>query len=80
MTELNRYRVHYLINGQPDSLLLDEFQEPSFERIEQEILLKHVREPRAATDQPWEDPQVPSEQGRMVELGVSDIRIEREAS
>lgn len=78
MSTLKQYRVHYLIDGRPDSLRLASFTEPDLERIELEILLKHVREPRASTDQPWEDPIVPSEQGRLAELGVSDIRVELE--
>lgn len=56
------------------------FQEPSLEQVELEILLHHVREPRAATDTPWEIPELPSEQERMQELGVSDIQIELERS
>lgn len=75
MTHLKRYCVHYTVNGQPDSLMLEEYQEPGFERIELEILLKHVKEPRAATDQTWETPVTSSESARLVELGVSDIRV-----
>ena len=80
MTELKRYRIHYLINGNPASLTLSSFEEPGLEQAELEILLHHVREPRAATDAPWETPVRPSEHSRMAELGVSDIQIEEEAS
>ena len=80
MTDLKRYRIHYRINGQPASLQMSAFQEPSLEQVELEILLHHVREPRAATDTPWEIPELPSEQERMQELGVSDIQIELERS
>ncbi len=78
MTELKRYCIHYTLNGQPQTLLLEAFEEPALARVENAILLRHVQEPRAATDQPWEDPEVPSEQARLVELGVSDIHIERQ--
>lgn len=75
MSQLKRYCVSYTVNGEPDSLVMEEFQEPDFERIELEILLKHLKEPRATVDQPWEDPERPSERSRLVELGVSDIRV-----
>lgn len=52
MTELKRYRIHYLINGNPASLTLSSFEEPDMEQAELEILLHHVREPRAAIDAP----------------------------
>ena len=78
MTELKRYRIHYLINGNPASLTLEAFEEPTIEQAELEILLHHVREPRAATDAPWEIPEHASEHSRMAELGVSDIQIEEE--
>ncbi|MCQ4288120.1 hypothetical protein NA647_11825 [Pseudomonas stutzeri] len=78
MTELKRYRIHYLINGNPASLTLDAFEEPAIEQAELEILLHHVREPRATTDAPWEIPERASEHSRMAELGVSDIQIEEE--
>ncbi len=78
MTELKRYRIHYLINGNPASLTLDAFEEPAIEQAELEILLHHVRKPRAATDAPWEIPERASEHSRMAELGVSDIQIEEE--
>ncbi|MBA1276813.1 MULTISPECIES: hypothetical protein [Pseudomonadaceae] len=78
MTELKRYRIHYLINGNPASLTLDAFEEPAIGQAELEILLHHVREPRAATDAPWEIPERASEHSRMAELGVSDIQIEEE--
>jgi hypothetical protein len=80
MTELKRYRIHYLINGNPASLTLSSFEEPDMEQAELEILLHHVREPRAATDAPWEIPVRPSEHSRMAELGVSDIQIEEETA
>jgi hypothetical protein len=80
MTDLKRYRIHYLINGNPASLTLSSFEEPDIEQAELEILLHHVREPRAATDAPWENPVRPSEDSRMAELGVSDIQIEEEPS
>lgn len=78
MTELKRYRIHYLINGSPASLTLSSFEEPDMEQAELEILLHHVREPRAAIDAPWETPVRPSEDSRIAELGVSDIQIEEE--
>lgn len=78
MTELKRYRIHYLINGNPASLTLSSFEKPDMEQAELEILLHHIREPRAATDAPWEIPERPSEDSRMAELGVSDIQIEEE--
>ncbi|MCJ0975372.1 hypothetical protein MST27_18535 [Pseudomonas sp. PS1] len=78
MTELKRYRIHYLINGNPASLTLSSFDEPNMEQAELEILLHHVREPRAATDAPWESPERKSEHSRMAELGVSDIQIEED--
>ena len=78
MTELKRYRIHYLINGNPASLTLSSFEEPDMEQAELEILLHHVREPRAATDAPWEIPERASEHSRMAELGVSEIQIEEE--
>lgn len=78
MTELKRYRIHYLIDGNPASLILSSFEQPDMEQAELEILLHHVREPRAATDAPWEIPERPSEHSRMAELGVSDIQIEEE--
>ncbi|WP_181298231.1 hypothetical protein [Pseudomonas sp. Q2-TVG4-2] len=80
MTDLKRYRIHYLINGNPASLTLSSFEEPDIEQAELEILLHHVREPRAATDAPWENPERPSEDSRIAELGVSDIQIEEEPS
>jgi len=78
MTELKRYRIHYCINGDPASILLDSFETPCLEQIELEILLHHVREPNAVIDAPWESPCRPSEHSRIAELGVSDIRIEEE--
>jgi len=51
---------------------------PGLEQAELEILLHHVREPRAAVDAPWENPVHPSEASRLSELGVSDIQIEEE--
>ncbi|MFG3453530.1 hypothetical protein [Pseudomonas knackmussii] len=80
MTELKRYRIHYLINGSPASLTLSSFEQPDMEQAELEILLHHVREPRAATDAPWESPVRSSEHSRMAELGVSDIQIEEDSS
>lgn len=76
MTDLKRYRIHYNINGNPASLTMSSFDEPSLEQAELEILLHHVREPRASADAPWEIPEAPSEDCRMRELGVSDIQIE----
>ncbi|WP_028240191.1 hypothetical protein [Stutzerimonas azotifigens] len=78
MTELKRYRIRYTINGNPASLTMSAFDEPSLEQAELEILLHHVKEHRAAADAPWEIPEVPSEDSRMLELGVSDIEIELE--
>ncbi|MBE7376963.1 hypothetical protein [Pseudomonas lopnurensis] len=78
MTELKRYRIHYRINGEPASLVMSSFEQPGLEQAELEILLQHVREPRAAIDAPWESPIRPSEESRMAELGVSDIQIEEE--
>jgi hypothetical protein len=78
MTELKRYRIHNLIDGNPASLTLSSFEEPDLAQAELEILLHHVREPRAATDAPWENPERRSEHSRMAELGVSDIQIEEE--
>lgn len=80
MTELKRYRIHYLIDGKPASLTLSAFEQPDMEQAELEILLHHVREPRAAIDAPWEIPVRPSEERRMSELGVSDIRIEEDSN
>jgi hypothetical protein len=77
MTELQHYRIQYRLNGEPASLTMSAFTVPSLEQAEVEILLHHVREPRAATDAPWENPTCPSEQSRMAELGVSDILIEK---
>lgn len=77
MTELQHYRIQYRINGNPASLTMSTFTVPSLEQAEMEILLHHVREPRAATDAPWENPTCPSELSRMAELGVSDIQIEK---
>ena len=54
MTELKRYRIHYRINGEPASLLISSFEMPGLEQAELEILLHHVREPRAAVDAPGE--------------------------
>ncbi len=78
MTDLKRYRIHYLIDGRPASLTMSSFEEPSLEQAELEILLHHVREPRAAVDAPWESPEQRSERSRMDELGVSNIQIEAE--
>ena len=78
MAELKRYRIHYLINGEPASITLSAFEPPILRQAELEILLHHVKEPRAATDAPWENPRCPSEDSRIDELGVSDIRIEEE--
>lgn len=78
MTELKRYRIRYNLNGNPTSLTMSGFDEPSLEQAELEILLHHVKEPRAAADAPWEIPERPSEHCRMSELGVSDIEIEQE--
>lgn len=78
MTELKRYRVHYLIKGKPASITLDSFEEPGLEQAELEILLHHGREPGAVIDAPWEDPRCPSERSRIAELGISDIQIEEE--
>ncbi|MGK9067150.1 hypothetical protein [Stutzerimonas chloritidismutans] len=78
MTELKRYRIHYLINGNPTSLTLSSFEAPNMEQAELEILLHHVPEPRAAVDAPWEIPERESEHSRMAELGVSDIQIEED--
>ncbi|MBA1275491.1 hypothetical protein [Stutzerimonas azotifigens] len=78
MTDFKRYRIHYLINGNPASLSMSSFEEPSIEQAELEILLHHVREPRAAVDAPWESPEQRSERSRMDELGVSNIQIEPE--
>ncbi|MCQ4262588.1 hypothetical protein CXK91_11850 [Stutzerimonas stutzeri] len=78
MTELKRYRIHYHINGEPASILLSSFELPGLEQAELEILLHHVREPRAAIDAPWENPIRSSEASRVAELGVSDIQIEEE--
>lgn len=78
MPELKRYRIHYRINGDPASLTLSSFEEPSLEQAELEILLQHIREPSAVVDAPWEQPIRPSETSRMAELGVSDIQIEEE--
>jgi hypothetical protein len=78
MTELKRYRIHYSLNGNPASLTMSSFDEPSLEQAELEILLHHVRDHRAAADAPWEIPEMPSEASRMRELGVSDIEIEQE--
>ncbi len=78
MTDLKRYRIHYLINGNPASLTLSSFETPDIAQAELEILLHHVREPRAAVDAPWEHPEHKSEHSRMAELGVSDIQIEEE--
>lgn len=80
MTELKRYRIHYLINGSPASLTLSSFEQPDMAQAELEILLHHVREPRAATDAPWESPVRSSEHSRMAELGVSNIQIEEDSS
>ena len=79
MTELKRYRIHYLINGEPESLTLSAFEAPALEQAELEILLHHVKEPRASVDAPWVIPERASEHSRMAELGVSDIQIEEEA-
>ncbi|HAO74256.1 MAG TPA: hypothetical protein DCW62_04405 [Pseudomonas sp.] len=79
MTELKRYRIHYRINGEPASLLISSFEMPGLEQAELEILLHHVRKPRAAVDAPWENPVRPSEASRLSELGVSDIQIEEES-
>ncbi|EWC40770.1 hypothetical protein GFL09_17385 [Pseudomonas stutzeri] len=79
MSELKPYRIHYRINGEPASLLMSSFELPSLEQAELEILLQHVREPRAAVDAPWENPVRPSEASRLAELGVSDIQIEEES-
>ena len=78
MTELKRYRIHYRINGEPASLLISSFEMPGLEQAELEILLHHVREPRAQST-PWENPVHPSEASRLSELGVSDIQIEEES-
>ena len=78
MTELKRYLIHYHLNGEPASLLLESFAVPALEQAELEILLHHVGEPRAAIDAPWEQPIRPSEASRLAELGVSDIRIEEQ--
>lgn len=78
MTDLKRYRIHYLIDGESASLTLDAFEEPSIEQAELEILLHHVKEPRATIDAPWEIPERASEHSRMAELGVSDIQVEEE--
>lgn len=78
MTELKRYRIHYLINGEPASITLSAFEPPILKQAELEILLHHVREPGAVTDAPWEIPRCPSEDSRLDELGVSDIQIEEE--
>nr|WP_250646477.1 hypothetical protein [Pseudomonas oligotrophica] len=59
-------------------MLMSAFEEPSLAQVELEILLHHVREPRAAVDAPWENPEVPSEHSRLQELGVSDIQIEEQ--
>lgn len=79
MTDLKRYRIHYCINGEPASLLISSFEVPGLEQAELEILLRYVREPRAAIDAPWENPIRPSEDSRLEELGVSDIQIEEES-
>ncbi|MCP9336998.1 hypothetical protein [Stutzerimonas xanthomarina] len=79
MTELKRYRIHYLINGEPASLAMSAFEAPAIEQAELEILLHHVKEPRASVDAPWEIPERASEHSRMAELGVSNIQIEEES-
>jgi hypothetical protein len=78
MTDLKRYRIHYLINGEAASLTMSTFEQPTIEQAELEILLHHVKEPRATIDAPWEIPERASEHSRMAELGVSDIQIEEE--
>lgn len=80
MTDLKHYRIHYLINGEPASLIMNAFEAPTVEQAELEILLHHVKEPRATIDAPWEIPERASEHSRMSELGVSDIQIEEQTS
>lgn len=76
MTTLKRYIISYFINGQAETLVLDEFATPSLDQARLQILLKHVSEPRATEDAPWENPREPSVESRIGELGVSDIRVE----
>lgn len=79
MTDLTRYTISYRINGQADSLTVEEFAAPTLDQARLHILLKHVSEPRASEDAPWETPREPSLESRIEELGVNDIRIETQA-
>ena len=77
MHELKRYLIDYRINGQADSLTMDEFDEPTLDQVRLQLLLKHVTEPQVLEDASWEDNVRFSLESRTEELGISDIRVER---
>ncbi|MBU3055425.1 hypothetical protein [Pseudomonas indica] len=76
MHELKRYRIDYRLNGQPASLILDEFHEPTLDQVRLRLLHEHTREPRVVEDAPWEQNCRPSLESRADEIGLSDIRIQ----
>ena len=77
MHELQYYRIDYLINGQADSLTLDEFNQPTLDQVRLRILLKHQKQPQVLEDAPWEQNLRSSLESRTDEAGISDIRIQR---
>jgi hypothetical protein len=77
MHELKHYRIDYRINGQPDSLTLDEFHEPTLDQVRLRLALKHADGPLVLEDAPWEENLRSSLDSRTDELGISDIRVQR---
>lgn len=77
MHELQHYRIDYRINGQADSLSLDEFSEPTLNQVRLRILLKHQQQPQVLEDAPWEQSLRSSLESRAEEAGISDIHIQR---
>jgi hypothetical protein len=77
MHALHHYRIDYRINGQANSLTLDEFAQPTLDQVRLRLLLKHQQHPQVLEDAPWEQNLGSSLQRRTDEAGISDIRIVR---